>query len=434
MVVPLLLLLAYLGFVSVGLPDGMLGVAWPAMRDEFDAGDGAVGLLLVTFTTGYVLSSVCAGFLVSRVGVGRLLAASTTLAAAALTGFAVAGGLPTVAGASALLGVASGAIDAGLNAYAARQFGARHMTWLHASYSIGTTVGPLVVTGALAAGWAWRGGYAAVAGAQLLLAAAFALTVRAWRPTTAPDDTPAAPSEPALPAVPPGPVSARMRLLRSPPAVLSTVAFGCYVGVEVGTGLWAFTVLTEARGLADGPAGVAVSAYWGCLFTGRLLLGIVADRLGVHRVLRGAVTGLAVGAALVAVPAPAGVTVAGLVLLGLAAAPVFPLLMLTTAERVGAAHADRTIGLQVGAAAVGGAAAPAGIGLLVDAAGPAVLGTCLGALVAGFGVAYQAAHRGGTQRGGTPVGGQVTGDAPASDRPPPAASPPPPAGPPPPGR
>ena len=132
------------------------------------------------------------------------------------------------------------------------------------------------------------------------------------------------------------------------------------MAIEVAAGLWAFLLLTEGRGLGAAVAGVCVSGYWGSLFVGRVVQGVVAERLGAAVVLRGSLAGMAVGAALIALPAPAWVAVAGLFVVGFAAAPVFPLLTLTTAERVGAAHADRTIGLQIAAAGLGGALVPAG--------------------------------------------------------------------------
>jgi fucose permease len=360
-----LLLLAYLGFVSLGLPDGLLGVGWPQIRAEFGAPVGAVGFILVLATAGYLLASVSAGFVLGRAGVGWLLAGSTGLTAAALAGFAAAPALPAVAAAALLLGLGAGAIDSGLNAYAARHFGARHMNWLHASFGLGATLGPLVMTGALALGLTWRWGYGVVALGQAGLAVGFLATVRAWRD-----------GAPALAA--PAPAAPRVRRTLALPAVWQgAAAFGVYAGVELGAGLWAYTLLTGSRGVGEQLAGLAVAGYWGSLFAGRLLFGAVADRAGPHRVITGSVAGLVAGAALVAVPAPGALAVAGLALVGLAAAPVFPLLTLTTAERVGDRHADRAIGVQIAAAALGGAALPAGIGALIGRLGPEVLGPSL---------------------------------------------------------
>ncbi|KAB1917077.1 3-(3-hydroxy-phenyl)propionate transporter [Micromonospora noduli] len=377
-----LLLLSYLAFVSLGLPDGLLGVSWPSIRGDFDVPTEAVGWVLTAGTVGYLTSSVLAGFTLARVGVGALLAGSTLLASLALTGYSVSPVLAVLVGCALLLGLGSGAVDSGLNAYAAGAFGPRHMNWLHAFFGLGVAIGPLIMTAVLSAGLAWRWGYGIVAAAQLVLAAAFALTVRAWHrgaPASTEADAPV-PTE-AGAAIQAGPTSAVRVPVRATlrlPAVWSgTLAFVLYVAIEVSAGLWAFLLLTEGRGLSAALAGGCVSAYWGSLFIGRVVQGLVAERLGAGLVLRVSLAGMAVGAALIAVPGPALLAVLGLVVVGFAAAPVFPLLTLTTAERVGAAHADRAIGLQIGAAGVGAALVPAGLGVLIGNTSVQVLGSAL---------------------------------------------------------
>ncbi|MEU8408460.1 MFS transporter [Micromonospora sp. NPDC048842] len=372
-----LLLLSYLAFVSLGLPDGLLGVSWPSIRGDFGVPTEAVGWVLTAGTVGYLTSSVLAGFTLARVGVGALLAGSTLLASLALTGYSVSPVLAVLVGCALLLGLGSGAVDSGLNAYAAGAFGARHMNWLHAFFGLGVAIGPLIMTAVLSAGLAWRWGYGIVAAAQLVLAAAFALTVRAWR-----RDAPAGAAVQGVPAAsgsgPASTVQVPVRdTLRLPAVWSGLLAFALYVAIEVSAGLWAFLLLTEGRGLSAALAGGCVSAYWGSLFVGRVVQGLVAERLGAGLVLRASLAGMAVGAALIAVPGPAVLAVLGLVVVGFAAAPVFPLLTLTTAERVGAAHADRAIGMQIGASGVGAALVPAGLGVLIGNTSVQVLGSAL---------------------------------------------------------
>ncbi|MFC4017505.1 MFS transporter [Micromonospora sp. GCM10011542] len=406
-----LLLLAYLAFVSLGLPDGLLGVGWPSIRGDFGVPTEAVGLLLTAGTAGYLTSSVLAGFTLARVGVGALLAGSTLLASLALTGYSVSPGLTVLVGCALLLGLGSGAIDSGLNAYAAGAFGPRHMNWMHAFFGLGVAIGPLIMTGALSAGLAWRWGYGIVAAAQLALATAFALTVRAWRQR-------AAPGGPVERAPGPRPVVRVRETLRLPAVWSGALAFALYVAIEVAAGLWAFLLLTEGRGLGATVAGACVSAYWGSLFLGRVVQGVVAERLGPARVLRVSLAGMAVGAALIAVPGPAALAVAGLVVVGFAAAPVFPLLTLTTADRVGAAHADRAIGLQIGAAGLGAALVPAGLGVLIGNTSVRVLGPALLVLA----LALIALHELGVRRPGRPATGASGDSAPDETGAQPAAS------------
>ncbi|MFF4880543.1 MFS transporter [Micromonospora sp. NPDC000668] len=393
-----LLLLAYLAFVSLGLPDGLLGVGWPSIRSDFGVPTEAVGLLLTAGTVGYLTSSVLAGFTLARVGVGALLAGSTLLASLALTGYSLSPGLAVLAGCALVLGLGSGAIDSGLNAYAAGAFGPRHMNWMHAFFGLGVAIGPLIMTAALSAGLSWRWGYGTVAAAQIALATAFALTVRAWRrgipgPAESVGTSPASSAPPAVRV----PILATLRL----PAVWSgALAFALYVAIEVAAGLWAFLLLTDGRGLSAVVAGGCVSAYWGSLFVGRVVQGVVAERLGATLVLRASLAGMAVGAALIAVPGPAALAVLGLVVVGFAAAPVFPLLTLTTGDRVGAAHADRAIGLQIGAAGVGAALVPAGLGMLIGNTSVQVLGSALLVLALALIALYElGAHRSAGRRG-----------------------------------
>jgi fucose permease len=409
-----LLGLAYLGFISLGLPDGLLGVGWPSISDEFGVPREAVGFLIILGTVGYVSSSVAAGFTIARLGVGWLLAGSTGLVSLALIGYATSPGLALLVGFALLLGLGSGAIDSGLNAYAAANFGARHMNWLHASFGFGATVGPLVMTSVLAAGLTWRWGYGVVGAAQAALALAFLLTARSWSAhRTAPVDAPAATATAAAadshgagpaagktgpadevtgstnevgpadgaagaPAERPRRTVPIRETLALPAVWLGAAAFAVYVGIEIGAGLWAYTLLTEGRNLSASIAGTCVAAYWGGLFVGRVLLGAAGDRINTGRVLLISLGGMITGAVLTALPAPGWLAVAGLVLLGLSAAPVFPLMTLTTADRVGQEHADRAIGVQMGTCALGGAALPATLGVLmgridVEAFGPTLV-------------------------------------------------------------
>ncbi|MEV0394805.1 MFS transporter [Polymorphospora rubra] len=381
-----LLLLAYFAFVSLGLPDGLLGVGWPSISADFAVPTEAVGLLLTASTAGYLTSSVAAGFTISRLGIGWLLAGSTGLTCLALVGYTASPVYALLIGCALLLGFGGGAIDSGLNAFAAGAFGPRHMNWMHAFFGLGVALGPLIMTTVLATGFSWRWGYGIVAAAQAVLALSFVLTVKAWsrrEPAAGAGEEP-----PARPA--PVPVRETLTL----PAVwFGALAFAVYVAVEVTAGLWAYLLLTEGRGLSATVAGICVSGYWGSLFVGRVVQGVVAERLGSSTVLTGSLVGMVVGAVLVALPAPGWVAVVGLAIIGFGAAPVFPLLTLTTAERVGVEHADRTIGLQIGAAGLGGAAIPAGVGVLLGRVDVELLGPALVVLSVALLALYAASTR-----------------------------------------
>ena len=176
----MLLALAYAAFVSLGLPDGVLGVAWPSVRGAFDVRLSALGVLSIGLGVGYVLSSFFAGRLVSRFGVGAVLWASAGLAAAGLALHAAAPGWALFAAGAPIIGLGSGAVDAALNVHVARAFSARHVNWLHACYSIGAMLGPLLMAAAIQRAGSWRSGYAALGGLLLLLALLFLLTSPRW--------------------------------------------------------------------------------------------------------------------------------------------------------------------------------------------------------------------------------------------------------------
>jgi fucose permease len=276
--------------------------------------------------------------------------------------------------AGVLLSAGNGAIDAGLNAHAARRFSARRITWMHAVYGFGAAAGPLLFAAMAGAGLSWRFPFGVVAVVQCLLATAFALTTRAFAAPPALDDGGLRPGLHVPAVVWPG-----------------AVLFAVQTGVEVTSALWAFIFLTEARGVGLGTAAVTVSGYWAALLIGRLALGPVADRTGARPVLVAGLAGMVCGAALLLLPGT--LAVAGIVLIGLSAAPMYPLLTLTTKDRVGADLADRAVGIQSAASALGAATLPAVVGVLIGPVGAGVIAPCVLVLALANVVAYRLAMR-----------------------------------------
>lgn len=361
--------LACLIYLCVALPSSVLGLLWPSMRLSLHEPVGALGILLAFGVAASAVSSVAAGRLLSRrSGPGPVLATGTLLTALALVAESAAPSLWVFAGGVAVFGLGFGALDSGLNVYAAGHFGARQINWMHASYGLGSTVGPLLVTALMAQGFGWRWTYGAMAAGQAVLGMALILTGGSWDPdTTGARDrghdrkTPARSGS----AQPP----ARARRSSAATALAASAFAAVETGIESAAGIWGYIFLTAGRGVGHGVAGVAVAGYWAMMFAGRAVLGPLAERLGAARILSGAVAGVALGATLMVVPGSAPLSVAGLLVAGLAAAPVFPLLTLTTADRMDAHGAvlTQTVGVQVAASAAGSAALPAAIGLLIGA-------------------------------------------------------------------
>jgi len=360
-----LLALAYLAFVSLGLPDTVIGVAWPSIRDRFGLSQAALGAALSVGVGGYALSSVLAGRLVARLGVGRLLSASCGLVAFGLVGYATAPRWAVFVPTAAVIGLGSGAIDASLNGWAAHHVPVRHMNWLHACWSLGATAGPAMMTVVLSRGAPYPVGYLILAAALGTMGLAFAVTRRAW------DDGPTA-------GGPATRLAGAWEALRSGRVQLQIALFFLYTGLEAGTGAWCFTVLREARGLDVESAGAWTAGYWGSLLAGRVVLGFAIDHIGPDRLLRAATASAVTGAALFAASGGLAGRL-GLALLGASLAPIFPTLMSRTPDRVGAHLAHHAVGFQVGAATLGSASLPTLFGLLgaslgLPAIGAAVLG------------------------------------------------------------
>jgi fucose permease len=257
-----------------------------------------------------------------------------------------------------IAGLGAGAVDAGLNVYAARHFSPRVMNWMHACYGVGASIGPIMMTSILVAGRSWRWGYAAIAAMMAMMAVLFLLTLRWWEDGRG-DDAGSA-------AAPPVPMA---EVLRRPIVWMHTGLFFVYVGVEATAGQWAFTLLTEGRGMAPKLAGLAVSIYWASLTAGRIVFGLLDGRLAPDTVLRAGTLTCPLAAALVWLNLSPTVNLVALALLGFGCAPIFPVLISRTPPRLSDAHAAHAIGFQVAAAYLGIAGIPALTGVLARSNG-----------------------------------------------------------------
>lgn len=347
-------------------------MAWPDLRGDFGLPLDALGLVLAATLTGYVLSSLATGKLLARLGLGDLLAASTFLAGAGLAGFALAPGFPVLLAAGFLSGLGGGAVDSAVNTFAALRFRPRTLNLLHAFYSLGAFLGPLVMAAVLSHALSWRWGFGLVALVQGLLAVLFLATRKrfdapgAGGPGTSArsgTEKPAGAPEDPGPAPVGRPAGYRETFARKG-FLAGAAAFFCYTGMEFAVGQWAFTLFREGRGLEPARAALWVSLYWGGFTGGRLLFGLLplGDRVKLLLVLGAA--GLNAAALLIALGGTTWVTLAGLVLLGAAFAPVYPSLVALTAARLGPRYAGTAMGLQVALATLGQAAIPGLIGVL----------------------------------------------------------------------
>lgn len=366
---------AFSGFVVLGLPTGMLGIAWPSIRAALDAPLAGLGVLLAAMTVTQFGSSGLSGAIRDRFGTTALLIVPTALAAGGLALFAVAESWSGIVAAAAILGAGLGLLDAAVNMEAALKRGVRFMGALHASWALGATLGPVLIGAGLVATGSWRLGYAVASLAFIALAVATYL---------ARVDLGTAPEYLDAPAT-----SARPRRT----IVTGMALLFVYVGIELGAGQWSFTRLTADRALTDEIAGFAVFLYWSALTAGRIGLALFGDRIGSTRLFD-----LSVGGALISavafwlLPPPVAALVA-LPCIGVSLSVFVPLLLYLTPRRVGRAAAPRAIGYQVAAGMIGGAVLPAGIGVVMQSSGVSTLGLCLSALALTLGGLHLAARR-----------------------------------------
>ena len=363
-------LLSLGSFVLLGMPDGMLGTAWPSMRATFGAPVSALGLILLVTTAGSVIVTAFVGPLIRRLGVPTLLAVAGLLAALGYTGYAVAPGLWLVLGVSVLLGASAGMMDGGLNTAVALTGRQRLLNLLHGAYGVGTAIGPLVVTAAILTG-SWRPAYLAQVCLDLAMAALWLHQRQRQRragPAGAAAPAPRTDSHPA----------ARWSRRRYGAVVIAGMSvFFVYTGLEVGAGQWEATFCRGQLHMSPGATGLASFGYWGALTAVRIGLAMLPRPVPPQAVVRWG-SGIAVLAAAAIWWGPStAVAVTGFVVLGGALAGVFPALISLTPVRLGEQRAHNVISWQVGAAAAGGAGLSAVIGLLIGAVGLAALGPAI---------------------------------------------------------
>ena len=381
-----LVILAYVAFIALGMPDGLLGVAWPSIRASFSIPLDAIGMLLTASVTGYMTSSFLSGPLIARMGVGRVLAASCALTGMGLIGYTLVPVWWMMVLLGVVAGLGAGAIDAGLNTYVASHFGEGLMQWLHASYGIGVTLGPIIMTIALTTLNSWRVGYRVVGGFQLLLATGFVLTLAMWdrKEASAGAEEPKKLTDYKTPMG---------ETLRQPQVWLSALLFFLYVGAEVSLGTWTYSLLIESRGVDPAVAGFWAGSYWATFTIGRIVAGLYAKRVGVNLLVSGGVVGALLGAVLLVWNPSQVANLIAVALIGFSIAPIFPAMMSGTSQRVGAHFAANTIGMQMAAAGLGTAIIPSLLGILARQTSLEVIPLCLVVAFAGLFGLYTLAVR-----------------------------------------
>ena len=372
-----LALLAFIAFVALGLPDGLLGVGWPSIRSDFSIPLDAIGMLLFASVAGYMTSSFLNGYLLAKVGVGRILTVSCFLTGLALIGYTLVPQWWMMAALGVFAGLGAGAIDAGLNTYVAAHFGEGLMQWLHASWGVGITLGPVIMTIGLTNMNTWRFGYRVVGIFQIILAVGFLLTLGMWTKNNQP-------SEYNLKKKLTEYNTPIRQTLRHPQVWLSALLFFLYVGAEISLGTWTYTLLTESRGVDEALAGFFAGSYWFTFTIGRIAAGLIANKIGVNKLVIGGLVGAMIGAVLLIWNPFISANVIAVGIIGLSIAPIFPGMMSGTKIRVGDYFAANTIGMQMTATGLGTAVIPSLMGVLARRISLEIIPIFLLALYAGL--------------------------------------------------
>ena len=361
MVSTALLMMIYLSFISLGLPDSMLGSAWPAMNVSLSAPLWGAGLvqMLISFCT--IISSLNSAKLIRRFGTGKLTAISVATTALALLGFSLAKNYAFLLLMAVPLGLGAGAVDAGLNNYVALHCEAKHMSWLHCFWGVGTIIGPMILSAVLRIGGSWATGYRVVGLIQCAVSALLFATLNMWKRTDIQQEEHEAKTLSVL------------DVLKLPGAKAGMVTFLCYCAVESTLGLWGATYISQVRGVDE-----AMAASFGAMFyigitAGRAISGFMAMKLLPKQMVRVGQALLALGCMLMMIPAGSTLSGIGLVMCGLGCAPIYPNIIQDTPVNYGAENSQAAIGVQMAFAYVGSTFLPSIFGALAGVGGYGLL-------------------------------------------------------------
>ena len=368
----LLLLIIYVAFISLGLPDAMLGAAWPVMQSELNLPLAGAGLISMIISAGTIFSSLFSGMLIRRLGTGRLTLISVLTTALALLGYSFSTNYLWLCLIAVPLGLGAGAVDAALNDFVARNFAARHMNWLHSFWGIGATTGPVIMAFMLNQTGHWQMGYRTVAIVQVVLVAILTISLPLWQRYP----TPASPQTASD--------GGKIRKIKG--IAPNLAAFFAYCAVEASTGLWAASFLVNERGLSEVLAAGGASSYYLGITIGRFLNGFLSTKIAAMSLVRGGEAMILLGIVLMFLPFPI-LSLAGLMIIGLGCAPIYPTLLHETPRRFGAENSARLMGLQMATAYCGLTLIPPLLGLIVGRFGLRLypIGLLLLALMLTFG-------------------------------------------------
>ena len=354
----LLLAVIYLSFISLGLPDSLLGAAWPSMYQGFGVPVSYSGVIFCIISVGTVISSLQSDRLTRRLGAGWVTAISVGMTAAALFGFSVSNSFWALCLWAIPYGLGAGSVDAALNNYVALHFASRHMSWLHCMWGIGASVGPYIMGAALATSAGWHMGYRIISLIQIVLTAIILLSLPLWKTASA--------KEKAEQADTPAQALTLKQIFRIPGVKAVLITFFCYCSLEQTTSLWASSYLVLAKGIAPETAAGFASLFFIGITAGRALCGFLTLKWNDTQMVRIGVVTIALGVAAMLLPLGETVTLAGLTLIGLGCAPIYPSIIHSTPAHFGADKSQAIIGVQMASAYIGNCLMPPLFGMIAN--------------------------------------------------------------------
>lgn len=356
--VHLLLVIIYLAFISLGLPDALLGAAWPSMYPQFDVPVSYAGIISMIIALGTVVSSLQSDRLTKKLGTGKVTALSVCMTAMALFGFAASHSFGMLCLWAIPYGLGAGSVDASLNNYVALHYESRHMSWLHCMWGIGASAGPYIMGYALTAGWGWNSGYHIIAVLQIVLTAILLCSLPLWkqRPAQVLQDG----------KVQPAKALSIREVLQLAGAREILVCFFCYCALEQTTGLWASSYLTLHKGVSADTAATFASMFYLGITVGRALSGFLTMKLNDVQMIRLGEVIIGIGVLVMLLPFGQSLSLTGLILIGLGCAPVYPCVIHSTPAHFGADKSQAIIGIQMACAYVGTCLMPPVFGLIAN--------------------------------------------------------------------
>ncbi len=349
----LLLITIYLAFISLGLPDSVLGSAWPVMQKALDVPIETAGLISLFIAGSTIVSSLFSGIVIKRLGTGLVTLLSCLMTAAALVGFSFAPSVIWLIVLAVPLGLGGGSVDAGLNSYVAAHYKAHHMNWLHCFWGVGATLGPIIMSFHIANA-DWRSGYFSIAMIQFGLVVLLLISLPLWKKTAKTNSATQEQTEVQHPTATIGRKGVKYALL----------AFLFYCGVETTMGLWGSSFLVNIKQLSPADAAGWVSLFYGGITAGRFISGFISFKVANKTLIRWSQIIVLTGTLLFTLPLPTFLSLAGFLIVGLGCAPIFPSMIHETPVRFGQEESQKIIGYQMASAYTGSTLLPPFLGTL----------------------------------------------------------------------